>query len=138
VGYLAKPGASDSARGNLRLVGLHLRVGVPDRRAFIARILQLDQAERQPVDENHDVPPTIILPDPPQIIVVRDGGAAGSGHCPPCGMRSPVRVPIFRLWSRRVFTLPIRRSSLLLLVPTAESDGKPAAEKSGPSLTSHE
>lgn len=49
-------------RGNLRLVGLQLRVGAPDRRVLIGRVLQLDQAQRQPVDENHDVRPPVVLP----------------------------------------------------------------------------
>ena len=49
-------------RGNLRLVGLELRVGAPDRRVLIRRVLQLDQAQRQPVDEDHDVRPPVVLP----------------------------------------------------------------------------
>ena len=49
-------------RGNLRLVGLHLGVGAPDRRVLIRRVLQLDQPQRQPVDEDHDVRPAVVLP----------------------------------------------------------------------------
>ena len=49
-------------RGNLRLVSLELRVGAPDRRVLIRRILQLDQAQRQAVEEDHDVRPPVVLP----------------------------------------------------------------------------
>jgi hypothetical protein len=36
-------------RGNLGLVGLQLRVGAPDRRVLIRRVLQLDQASGSPL-----------------------------------------------------------------------------------------
>jgi hypothetical protein len=46
-------------RGNLRLVGLKLGVGAPDRRVLIRRILQLDQTQRQAVDEDHYIGATM-------------------------------------------------------------------------------
>ena len=46
---------------NLRLIGLQLRIGAPNRGVFIRRVFKLDQAQRQPVDEHHNIRPTIML-----------------------------------------------------------------------------
>ena len=48
-------------RGNLHLVGLKLLERRPDRRVLVGRVLQLDDAQRQPVDEQHDVRPAFVL-----------------------------------------------------------------------------
>ena len=49
-------------RRDLRLVGLELLEGGPDRRVLVGRVLQLDHGERQAVDEQHDVRPARVLP----------------------------------------------------------------------------
>lgn len=54
-------GVVGQQRGDFRLVGLHLGVGGPDRRVFVGRVLQLDQGQRQTVDEDHDIGPPVVL-----------------------------------------------------------------------------
>ena len=49
-------------RRNLRLVGLQLLKRRPNRRILIRRILELDDRERQPVDEDHNIRPPRVLP----------------------------------------------------------------------------
>ena len=49
-------------RGNLGLVGLQLRVGAPNRRLVILRALQFDEAQRHPIEEDHDIRPASALP----------------------------------------------------------------------------
>ena len=49
-------------RRDLRLVGLELPVRRPDRRLLVRRVLELDHRQRQPVDEDHDVGPPLVLP----------------------------------------------------------------------------
>ena len=44
-----------------RLVGLELLPGRPDSSLLICWILDLDQTERQAVDEQHDIRPTFVL-----------------------------------------------------------------------------
>ena len=48
-------GVAGKERGQLRLVGLQLTVGRPDRRGFVQRILQFDDRERKSIDEDDDV-----------------------------------------------------------------------------------
>ena len=48
-------------RGDLGLVGLKLLKRGPDRRILGGRVLQLDDTQRQPVDEQHDVRPAFVL-----------------------------------------------------------------------------
>ena len=49
-------------RRDRRLIGFELPEGAPHRRILIGRILQLDDAEWQPVDEQHDVQSARLLP----------------------------------------------------------------------------
>ena len=42
-------------RGDLRLVGLQLLEGGPDRGVFVGRVLQLDNRQRQAINEQHNV-----------------------------------------------------------------------------------
>ena len=48
-------------RRDLGLVGLELLERRPDRRVLVRRVLQLDDGERQPVDEEDDVGPPVVL-----------------------------------------------------------------------------
>ena len=48
-------------RRDLRLVGLELLEGRPDRRVLVGRVLELDHRQRQPVDEQHHVRPPRVL-----------------------------------------------------------------------------
>ena len=48
-------------RGDLGLVGLELLEGGPDRGVLVGRVLQLDDRQRQAVDEEHDVRPAVVL-----------------------------------------------------------------------------
>jgi hypothetical protein len=48
-------------RGNLGFVGLQLGVGAPDGGAFIGGVLELDQAHGQPIEEHHQIWPTVVL-----------------------------------------------------------------------------
>ena len=48
-------------RGDFLLVGLQLLPGFPDRGVLVGRVLQFDDAQRQPVDEDHDVGPAVVL-----------------------------------------------------------------------------
>ena len=48
-------------RGDLLLVGLQLLPGFPDRGVLVGRVLQFDHAQRQAVDEDHDVGPAVVL-----------------------------------------------------------------------------
>ena len=54
-------GVVDEQRRDLLLVGLELRERLPDVGVLIRRILQLDDAQRQAVDENHHVGPPVVL-----------------------------------------------------------------------------
>ena len=47
--------------GNLGFVGLQLGVGAPDGGAFSGGVLELDQAQGQPVEEHHQVGPAVVL-----------------------------------------------------------------------------
>ena len=65
-------------RRDLRLVGLKLLEGRPDRRVLVGGVLQLDHRQRQPVDEQHHVRPARVLPfrhgelvDGQPVVVVR-------------------------------------------------------------------
>src|SRR2546428_34774 len=49
-------------RGNLRLVGLELLEGGPDRGVLVGRVLQLDHRQRQTVHEEDDVRAAGVLP----------------------------------------------------------------------------
>jgi hypothetical protein len=49
-------------RRDQSLVIFELLDGLPHRRTLVGRVLQLDNAERQPVDENHDVGTAALLP----------------------------------------------------------------------------
>ncbi len=42
-------------RGDLRLIGFELLEGRPDRGGLVGRVLELDDAKRQAVDEQHDI-----------------------------------------------------------------------------------
>jgi hypothetical protein len=46
---------------DLLLVGLNLVVGLPDVGVFVGRVLQLDQHQRQAVDEQDDVRPAGVV-----------------------------------------------------------------------------
>ena len=48
-------------RRDLLLVGLELVEGGPDGGVFVGRVLQLDDGERQAVDEEHDVRAAVVL-----------------------------------------------------------------------------
>ena len=48
-------------RRDLRLVGLQLVEGAVERGVLVAGVLQFDHAERQAVDEDHDVGPAVRL-----------------------------------------------------------------------------
>ena len=48
-------------RRNFLLVGLQLVPGVPDRGVLVGGVLEFDHAQRQPVDEHHDVGPAVVL-----------------------------------------------------------------------------
>ena len=48
-------------RRDLRLVGLELVEGAPDGGVLVGGVLQLDDRERQAVDEQHDVRPALVL-----------------------------------------------------------------------------
>jgi hypothetical protein len=66
-------------RRYLRLVCLELVQGRPDRGLLVGRVLQLDHAERQPVEKDHDVRPPVVplrsdhreLVDRQPVVVVR-------------------------------------------------------------------
>ena len=47
--------------GEFRLVGLELLPSGPDRRVFVRRVLEFNHAQRQTVDEQHDVQSASIL-----------------------------------------------------------------------------
>ena len=47
---------------DLRLVGLELLERRPDRRVLVGRVLELDDGQREPVDEDHHVGPARVLP----------------------------------------------------------------------------
>ena len=49
-------------RRDLDLVGLELLEGAPDGCVLVSGILQLEDGERQPVDEHHHVRPSVVLP----------------------------------------------------------------------------
>ena len=68
----------DEQRRDLLLVGLQLVEGVPDRGVLVAGVLQFDHAQRQAVDEHHDVGPAVVpgldhreLVDHQPVVVVR-------------------------------------------------------------------
>ena len=48
-------------RRDLRLVGLELLEGGPDRGVLVRRVLQLDHRQRQAVDEQHHIRPAGVL-----------------------------------------------------------------------------
>ena len=48
-------------RRQLGLVGLELLPGGPDGRVLVCRVLELDQPERKPVDEQHDIRAPLVL-----------------------------------------------------------------------------
>ena len=48
-------------RRHLRLVGLELLEGAPDRGVLVGRVLELDHRQRQAVDEQHHVRPARVL-----------------------------------------------------------------------------
>ena len=54
-------GVEREQRRDLRLVGLKLLEGRPDGGVLVGRVLQLDDGERQAVDEQHDVRPPFVL-----------------------------------------------------------------------------
>jgi hypothetical protein len=65
-------------RGDLCLIGVKLLERGPDRRVLVGRIFQLDDSERQPVHEQHDVRAAGVLPvchgklvDREPVVVVR-------------------------------------------------------------------
>ena len=53
-------GVEDEQRRDLRLVGLKLLERRPDRGVLVHGVLQLDDGQRQPVDEQHDVGPALV------------------------------------------------------------------------------
>ena len=54
-------GVEREQRRDLRLVGLKLPEGRPDGCVLVGGVLQLDDAERQAVDEQHDIGPPFVL-----------------------------------------------------------------------------
>ena len=50
----------DEQRRDLRLVGLKLLEGRPDRGILVDGVLQLHDGQRQPVDEQHDIEPALV------------------------------------------------------------------------------
>ena len=88
---------------DLRLVGLQLVEGAVERGVFVAGVFQLDDAERQAVDEDHDVRPAVRLVldhgelvDRQPVVGVRDrrsrsAAPARRRWCRPRGAPRPAR-----------------------------------------------
>ncbi len=97
-------GVAGEKRRHLRLVGLKLLKGGPDRRVLGRRVLQLDHRQWQPIDEQHHVRPARVLP-------LRDGELV-DGQPVVVGSRLEVDDPRLRARDRAIFAPVLDRHAI--------------------------